>query len=50
MCVFCGNVLLCVCVLGLFVFFELAMFERKMLRNYSREYWYMGFILVRLDI
>lgn len=28
---------------------ELAMPERKMLRNHSREYWYMGSTLARSD-
>lgn len=35
--------------LGLPALSELAMPERKMLRNHSREYWYMGSTLARSD-
>lgn len=34
---------------GLPALSELAMPERKMLRNHSREYWYMGSTLARSD-
>lgn len=42
-------VLMCACVPGLPARSELAMPERKMLRNHSREYWYMGSTLARSD-
>lgn len=39
----------CVSALELPALSELAMPERKMLRNHSREYWYMGSTLARSD-
>lgn len=39
----------CACAPGLPALSELAMPERKMLRNHSREYWYMGSMLARSD-
>ena len=39
----------CESVSGLPALSELAMPERKMLRNHSREYWYMGSTLARSD-
>ena len=39
----------CASVPGLPALSELAMPERKMLRNHSREYWYMGSTLARSD-
>lgn len=43
------SVSTCAPVPGLPALSELAMPERKMLRNHSREYWYMGSTLARSD-